>query len=523
LVDISLDLAPVYVSPSYQLQFFMLRAGAAKTSAAAAAAAAAALPGMSSALLRAWRLASWLAKYQSSVRSLCIPSGANWDWLGPGPAWGEHLRSIRDALAEGTAQGVTSSSSSPLHHLVQLELPICGLAGNSAFLEALSACPSLQRLVPKEAGGAIYEEEPSDDPADGGFKQFASWARRWDHNIDVACLTRALAPLTCLRVLHVEWAKLKVSGSSLAALLRALPPTLEDMNLVDADCEDSIPLSCFTHLVNLRALDSPRMHMVIDDSNSSSSSSSSSGSGGGSSSSGSGAAGLTALSQLTIPETVDQQDARLQLPNLRNLETEYVIDPAVWQQLQGMKHLQQLATGSFSAERRRHPSDTQGNAGVVGLAGMTQLQHMELDPHSFWEPYKLSVSEPWADAVAKLTQLTALRVGAHVLVAGASTMLAALTQLQTLTVDCAADALPSEYYPDGAEGWAATPVGAAVQAVAAAMQSGRSQLQRLVLEVPSCTPPWQDGAQQVQSVANASLPGLVVQVQGPRCLGGVLY
>jgi hypothetical protein len=233
---------------------------------------------------------------------------------------------------------------------------------------------------------------------------------------------------------------------------------------------------------------------------------------------------LTALTWLEVHGTLYQRDARLQLPNLRALNSQHYIEPAAWQQLQGMKHLRQLSTCSFGVgqEDRRDGSVgplLQGAQGAAGLGGMSRLQNLVLNTFIEIEgDHLLSMSKPWAAAVAKLTGLTALQLSGFEMVAGGSTLLAPLTQLQALTVDCV-DRLPREYYPDGAQGWAATPVGAVVQVVAAAVQGGRGQLQRLLLVVPSTLSGacniWkpEGGVQGVQLAATAALPGLLVTVQ----------
>jgi hypothetical protein len=439
---------------------------------------------------------------------------------------------MRGALTAGQGAG----SSSPLPHLVQLELPIMKIPGTGAFLLGLSKhCPSLQRLVLKEGATWRYSRGCSgDELSDQGPDDLPQHGKP----IDVGLLSRAVAPLTCLRVLRVEWSpNLDVEGSSMAGLLRVLPATLEDMQLDNVVCKGSIPLSCITHLVNLRGWDErPLVRLVVDDS-------SSSGSGVGSSStSASGAAALTALTRLRVHFTLFKEDARLQLPSLRILDAGYYIEPAAWQQLQGMQHLRQLRASSFAVEHAcsydtfrdgRVGPLWQGAQGAAGLGGMTQLQELVLESMHTDYHLQLSMSAPWAAAVAKLTQLTALDLYEHVMVAGASTMLAPLTQLKALTVQCYDqlpleyfgqlpqeyvdqlpqayfDQLPQEYYPDG-EGWAATTAGAVVQAVAAAVQGGRGQLQQLVLVLPY-EQAQQGGTQKVQLAAMASLPGLLVEV-----------
>jgi hypothetical protein len=186
-----------------------------------------------------------------------------------------------------------------------------------------------------------------------------------------------------------------------------------------------------------------------------------------------------------------------------------------------MRKLQQLATSSCCVEHvAGGEPPLQGSEGAAGLGGMTQLRQLVLEPHGLHRGYQLSMVKPWASAVAQLTALTALKLHAPVMVAGGSTMLAPLTQLQVLTVACL-NQLPPEYYAEGAEGGEATPAGAVLAAVAAALEGGRMQLQRLVLMVPrpgvviAGGRNRQDSAEKVQAAAVASLPGLVVEVHGP--------
>jgi hypothetical protein len=325
----------------------------------------------------------------------------------------------------------------------------------------------------------------------------------------------------------------------MAALLRALPANLEDVYL-EVGCGGgpvsdipviNIPVSCITHLVNLRRWEQTVHGPVLDDSNSSSSS------GGGSGISSSGAAVMAALTRLRTHDILYSEDARLQLRSLHVLESPRLVS-AAWKQLQDMKHLRQLTASGHVVTYVKNrlgvgvPGTVQQQveSSAAGLGAMTQLQHLVLGrPRGCFSMARhgsLSLSAPWAGAVAKLTQLTALELCEQVMVAGASTMLAPLTQLRTLTVDCTAW-LRREYYPEGAEGWTATPAGAVVQAVAAAVQGGRGQLQRLVLKVGKWHQPswqesdrewqltWQQGThgEQVQLATTASLPGLLVQVQ----------
>jgi hypothetical protein len=356
-----------------------------------------------------------------------------------------------------------------LPHLVQLELPVLGLRGTSAFLQALARCPSLQRLTLKQAS------TPAGQAAEPATMQL---------------LASTVSPLTQLRQLCIEWASKYsyVEGSSLAGLLRALPPSVVDMQLHKVGCEDSIPLSCMTHLVNLRAWDDPEVNMVELDSSSSSSSSSNS------SHRSCAASALTALTRLRSRQHLSGRDARLQLPNLRHLLLREA-DPEGWEQLRAMKELRPLTVGVWC--------EINTDANSVGLDGMTQLQELWLIK---WDPFidvQPPLSQPWAAAVAKLTRLSVLRLPAHVLLVGGSDLLTPLTQLRELTVDCCAN---QQHHPEDAQGWAATPPGAVVEAVAAAVRGGWAPLQRLVLVVWSFG--WVDYRLQFRRAARSALPGL---------------
>jgi hypothetical protein len=379
---------------------------------------------------------------------------------------------------------------------VQLELPIMNTPGTGTFLVALSStCPSLQHLVLKEGPdwrygrGVPYGRQP-DASRPNDLPMLGT-------PISMELMARALAPLTCLRVLRMLWTPAWFrQGSSMPGLLRALPATLEELQMFDYQCNRSIPVSCITHLVNLRCWEQTWLGELVEDSSSSSSSSSSSG-----------AAALKALTRLSTCDTLYSEDARLQLPRLRALVAIH-IEPTSWQQLRCMKHLRQLTTSSFSSDPGRNGEPPlQGDQGAAGLGGMTQLQQLELigsDSHQ--------ASASWAASVAELTALTALQLDGDLVVAGGAALLAPLTQLQALTVDCFRQ-LSQEYYPDGAEGWAATPAGAVVQAVAEAVQGGRGQLQRLVLQISEYEEPWQHSGQQVHVAAMTALPRLEVEVQ----------
>jgi hypothetical protein len=416
LVDIRLDLAPGYRTEEPEAEVPWMQqlpsqsdptAAAAQATApppaaaasAAAATAAAAAPAEALAVLRGTQLAAWLAKHRGSVRSLVILPVEH--LMGPFiPAWEQDLAHICEAL---TAPQQAPSGGIALPHLVQLELPVLGLRGTSAFLRALAACTGLQQLRLERARNSNFN-------ADGA---------------DMDALAYMVAPLTRLRVLHIEgqlqWPY--PEPGALAGLLRALSPSLEDMQLMTVKCVGSIPLSCFTHLVRLRSWEWPSVQAVEDDTatatNSSSSRSSSN------ISTMSSAAALTALTRLLITQQLDSNDARLQLPNLQALhvwEMQHVADPAVWQQLQGMPHLQQLTLHVATC------LPTPEYAGMLG--GLTQLQQLQLLDLCWCESLATTDWEPWAAAVADLTRLSVLHLPAYVLLAGGSAVLAPLTPAQ---------------------------------------------------------------------------------------------
>jgi hypothetical protein len=355
---------------------------------------------------------------------------------------------------------------------VQLELPVLGLAGSNVLLGVLAACTGLQQLTLKQARGRF------DLQAEG---------------IDMHALVRAVAPLTSLRALHMEWqiCMSHVEGGSLAGLLRALPPSLEDMQLKDVFCLGSIPLSCVTHLVNLRAWESPSVGTVQDNRSHSSSSSSSS------------AAALTALTRLHVGLQLDSSDARLQLPHLRALEIEdmqHVADPAVLEQLQGMPRLQQLSV-HFGDDKFLNSS----YADMLG--GWTRLQQLQLHPPRWYA--RMESWKPWVAAVARLTSLTAMQVPGPVVVVGGSALLSALGQLKELTVDCI-DPRHEECTSVWAQEKAASMADDVVQVVAAAVQGGKGSLQRLVLAVGVWLKPVVK-FQQAVAAAKVAMPMLKVE------------
>jgi hypothetical protein len=375
---------------------------------------------------------------------------------------------IRKAL---TARRRAPAAGPPLPHLVQLELPVAGLPGTASFLEALAGCPNLQQLTLKEAGCRQGCRTSCDQ------------------------LGAAVAALRQLKALNLHFPRLvRVEGDGLAGLLRQLPPSLEQLQLKMFSCDalDSIPLSCITHLVNLRAWELFAVPLVVDDLSSSSSRSSST-----SSSLGCGAAGLTALTQLCCTRQLQGVDARLHAPNLRYLYLSNGAEPAAWELLQSVKHLRQLTISIY---------DPEGDA-LDGLGGMTQLQRLLFYhnwPNTYGVPYAV---HSMAAAVTGLTQLVTLSLPALVVVVGGPTLLTPLTQLKMLAVDFR-HGLNQGTYPEGAEGFAATPGGAVVEVVAAALARGWQPLQQLGLDN------LYGEVQKVVAAATAALPG--VEVQGVR-------
>jgi hypothetical protein len=572
LVDICLDLAPGYRRQGAALDEALDEVWAKLpwpygfVTAAAATAAAAPLTGPT-ALLRAGRLASWVAKYSSSVQSLCIPQGAWQEALHC--SWAPDLLGICEALMppqRGPGAGVA------LPYLVNLQLPVLGLRNNSAFLEALGSCSGLTRLVlsnagywetcrsseaasdmpsdgeqqysgmPSDDGEQQYSDMPPDDgeqqysdmPSDEGEQYSDTPSNEEQQYSDMDLLTMSLATLTSLRVLHLELGR--GQGDGLVPLLRALPPSLEDMCLdMFLPCWASIPLSCITHLVNLRCWEHPAVSLVLDDCSSSSRGSNDSGGGGSSSSSGGtcGAAALTALTQLSLYDDNTSGDSIwLQLPNLRAIDLERA-DTAAWEQIHGMQQLQQLTVWTSDGGRPlRDGAEATFPEHCAQLLGeMTQLRQLVLIDCTFWGMggWQLPLSQPWVAAVARLTGLSALQLPATVMLVGGATMLAPLTQLEALTVVCAPP-MPSEFYPEEEEDakypgehardWAEAAACArgVVQAVAAAVSggTGQLQLQQLVLVMYETIwehAEWPERAQRLREDAMTALPGLTVEVQ----------
>jgi hypothetical protein len=371
-----------------------------------------------------------------------------------------------------------------LPHLVQLELSGVGLPGSSAFLQALARCPSLQQLTLNLGCDEAYEGA---------------------HPVDVNVLAGAVSSLTQLRGLHLDFAIAdnELEGNSLAGLLPALPPSLEDMQL-GVSCYGSIPASCMTHLVNLRAWDTPEVYQVADDSAShfSSSTTTATGTATGTSAAG-GFAAMTALTRLSLSFSLEGEDARLKLPSLRAIDLRDA-EPEAWQQLQAMGQLQAATVMCFYGY-------TESTTTIEGLGGMTQLQKLHLrlmDPHVALDPPLL---EPWAAAIGRLTGLTSLRLSALLVIGCEPTMLGPLTQLRELTIDLQ-EQLGPQYSLMGPQ-LAANPASAVVSMFAGYKVAGLKQLQRLVLIVPGGEAYWQESVKALAAGAKAAWPGVEVEVQ----------
>jgi hypothetical protein len=414
------------------------------------------------------------------VRSLRIPRPkylAQTSTCAPG--WQLDLIGITQAL---TAAQQGAPSGAALRYLVQLELPVLGVPGSGAFLVALAGCRSLRQLALQPFQFGCRMPEP----------------------FSVDQIGRAVSSLTQLRVLQLTASHVSAAGQGpeWVTLLRQLPPGLEQMDFVEWLAPDSIPVSCVTHLVNLKAWHTPLVPLVIDDISSSSSS--------GGAGATAGAKGLTALTSLHLGR-LHSDDARLQLPNIRALRLAGAQEGA-WQQLQRMRHLHQVTLS---------PSGDAPGEDLAAVVGLTQVQKLDLDM-PVYSNMRLSDIQPVAAAIGCLTRLTALRLPAVMLLAGGAALLAPLTLLEVLTVSCKMSP-EKEFYPEGAQGWAATPAGAAVQVVAAAAARGGGRLQRLVLEVPTIVASmfltadaWMAAQREVQEVgpaARAALPSMVVEVK----------
>jgi hypothetical protein len=348
-------------------------------------------PAIPAAMQRVVSLSSWLQlrHNSSSVCSLTIPChvGVNGDSM----SW-FCMAGIKDAIAGW-----------PFPRLVKLEVPALGTYDAAHFLEALPRLSSLQHLVltAPHQGCKISSQLHSQQVAD------------------------ALAPLKQLRTLVLEWPRPGlIPKNTLGRLLQGLPPSIQDMQIMGTGNTGSIPLSCVTHLVNLRHWEHPAVSRVVDDisnhgTNSSRRSSSSSRGG-----NKWGAAALTALTSLKCLLPLNGLDARLQAPNLHSL-TLCGGHPAAWQSLQGMKQLQHV---SLCVEEEDPPPEM-----PRGLSRCHQLRQLELQlpgPGDVVDP------GPWVECLFCLTRLTALRVPAVVLMEGGPDLLHVLTQLRELTVDC---------------------------------------------------------------------------------------
>jgi hypothetical protein len=426
-------------------------------------------------------MAAWLVNNRGRMRSLCIP-GTHQRLIS---GWAQDVTSIRDALM-GPQQGLVGGTALP--HLVQLELPVLGLAGSSAFLQALAACTGLQQLT-LQITQSMYDR--SAEP------------------IDLVLLASTLASLKQLRVLHLELpGRPTASDSDREELLRQLPPSLEELKVegyltgvVVTVPQEGCHATCISHLVNLRSLDG-LTGMVDGDISSSSGSSGdddSSSSGGSSSSSSSsssrGLQVLTALTRLRIRARLSGDDPLLQLPNLREVDTDPymgpIADPEAWKQLQGMQHLQHLTVSCAGEE----------DVCTAGMRGMTQL--VGLHCHGISQIMHQAVAATWAEVIGAMTRLTTLRLPPAEVVLVGPMLLPRLTQLKVLTVEFL-------HWQQGV--WRPAEV---VQVVAEAVADGWGPLQRLVLERPQSRGDWEEGAQQVAAAAQAALPGVTVVVQQP--------
>jgi hypothetical protein len=303
----------------------------------------------------------------------------------------------------------------------------------------------------------------------------------------------ALSPFTQLQTLYLQWpCQGVVMGECMADLLQQLPASLEQVHLDGLRCHhhDSIPLSSISHLVNLRAWELSSVPEVEDDISSSSSSSGT----------GHGAAGLTALTSLRCDYWLRSSDARLQAPNMRVLYLNTGADREAWPVLQGMQNLRRLIVYSQTEAPAR-------------LGDLTQLQGLCLVRRQ--TPYHLQHHhvKAWAPQVASLVQLKALRLPAVMVLAGGRTLLTPLTQLEGLVVDFPCEGLPAAFVPPKARGWAATPAGAVVQVVAAAVAAGWKPLQRLMLWDPTWRRLGVEQATAANAAAGAALPGVEVEVR----------
>jgi hypothetical protein len=460
---------------------------------ASAAAVASAPP----ALMRGRRLAAWLATHKGCVRTLHIPlDRAPSSRQAARPGWEQDLTTIMQALTvpRGVAGPVVV-----LPHLVSLELPVLGLAGMGAFLQSLAGCPSLQQLHLEVAFSMVQDvSEPV------SYDQAAS----------------AVAPLKQLQALYLEWPDpWKLDAARLPSLLQQLPPSLTSLYVSGYLPGEGayIPLSCVTHLVNMREWRDHHINSVVDDRSGitlnryrfkgdinpfTTTTTTSSSSSNGSSSGGTWcmAQVLTALTRLEClnDHDLDSTDMRLQLPSLKVLRLNNASWDA-WLKMQGLHQLQKVTVDDLR--------------GVAGLGALTQVRELDL---KFWgvRIQDDAAVKRWAEVVPKMAQLVTLRLCAHALLDGefkkGPGLLAPVTQVSRLTIWFADCFFESDLPEDAWElGWAGTPSGAVVQMVADALGDGKGRLQQLVLE-GEC---WDVEGEQVQSVtaaARTAVPGVEV-------------
>jgi hypothetical protein len=366
----------------------------------------------------------------------------------------QDLVRIRDVLT-GQQQAPPSSITMPTR-LVQLELPVLDLPGTTTFLKALRGCPSLQqlKLVP-------YAQTP------------LPWSfRQTEEQVSLSALGETLASMKQLKTLHLVWpypVEYGELGVCLTGLLRSLPPTLADLRLQEFEefgssipQDISIPLSCFTHLVNLRQWEIPAVGEVEDDSSSSSSSSSRN------RSAHPCVASWTGMTELRVlGRHVRSVEARLHLPNLRSVLMGGA-EPGAWQQLRGAQHLEQMEIYIPGSLAETMPE----------LGQLARLRRLML--HLGIGAYP-DVEEPLCTNVGRLVLLSELHVEDWVLLGAGPAMLAPLTQVTKLTVECSYP-LGQEDLQQGIAAWRIRPAVSVVQAVAEAVARGCSMLQVLVLK-----------------------------------------
>lgn len=477
-------------------------------------------------LRRGKQLAAWLARHRaSSVRSLCIlqPTGVDLDFVRT--TLDQDLTEISQELAARHQQCQRESSTSsvqavgqqqqrwrqrqqhprrfrpvanPAPGLVNLEVHIVGMSCIKGFLDVVRGCPSLQHLTLKPAVEGLHG---------------------WDLLfLDVTKVAEAVAPLKQLRTLYIQsaWNTVAMLGHEMGAVLRQLPPSLEEVQLVGWRAIDPVNISWVTHLVKLRLWEYLFVGQVVDDISIINAGGAAgvvaevvaAGQGGGQEGhAGGGAHGaphgtsswataLTALTRLWTVHELTANDARLQLPNLQSVQLGYGAEPGAWQQLAGMQQLQQLAI---------EPCWRHGGRGMPTadmLSTFTQLQGLELHRCCL----QLSGAAAVAAAVACLTQLTSLHVPWELVCEGSHALLGPLTQLRELTVCCC---MTSDF-GSGLKPSAVAP--AMVSRLAAAMAGSQVPQQRLVLLVPDWITFWPPAVQQAGDAARAAFPGLQVEV-----------